>query len=550
MDYSSQFYFDSIFFSYKIHSNQRVWITLEEKTQNVLEDAKMNLYAPRLNNPPGIVDFTNESTGFDGKIEISWVPFSLINLLNPIEEYWIELVIQEPVKGNLSVNLEYQDDGYSFDSAIDVPVNSSIIDFHEVNFVDVYDDIRYYKFEVNQSGIQINFAIDDHGSGSINNAISRLFDSGKNEPLLISDEFYSFENGRINGSLFIERAGRYYIELDLSKTQNRATSFEITISLNLPFPFIWKIDNIIITLFSLIAIPSIALGYDIYLGKNSHYWDVAGPKKSIYKFISENPRFRERSEVPSEKMMFISPYYLGTFILEFSNPSEENTSICLISPNKSGLRFFYYLPVGIFVYWIINSLKYLSNKSTALWFQTQDNISFSIIAIFLLLLIGIPALLVLILRYNYVDRLKRELDYSTTSYITQSLKEISSDRQITIEDANKMLSYVRVLWNQAKKAFKEKNYSLFIIKADSSVKKLIELRFLQLMGYVADKLTFEEIIEKIRENAFDVPSSKKIEYFRKVRNKVVHSSHLLEEKTAIETFSYYNKFLTRLGLRT
>ena len=73
---------------------------------------------------------------------------------------------------------------------------------------------------------------------------------------------------------------------------------------------------------------------------------------------------------------------------------------------------------------------------------------------------------------------------------------------------------------------------------------------MQIVGHVSDKLTFEEIIEKLRENAFDVPSSKKIDFFRKVRNKVVHSSHLLDEKTAIETFTYYNKFLSRLGLRT
>ncbi|MFW9929636.1 MAG: hypothetical protein ACFFD1_09610, partial [Candidatus Thorarchaeota archaeon] len=103
---------------------------------------------------------------------------------------------------------------------------------------------------------------------------------------------------------------------------------------------------------------------------------------------------------------------------------------------------------------------------------------------------------------------------------------------------------------QAKKAFKEQNYSLFIIKADTAVKKLIELRFLQIVGQIDNKLTFEEIIEQLRANAIDVPSQKKIEFFRKIRNKVVHSSHLLDEKTAIETFSYYDKFLTRLGLRT
>jgi hypothetical protein len=551
----SHYYFATYYFSFKLHSNQRIDISLEEITPNILENARINIYSPRQNLPPDLITFANETTNTDGEIHTSWVG-PTTNPLSPIDDFWLEIKPQRLIKGNFTIKLEYQKDAYSVNTAKDIPINSTIIDSNIVDFFDPWNDIRYYNFDVNQSGLVIFIEVKDSGVdsgsdlGSINNAVARIFDSGLNNPILTLDESVSKKNGLINGSFLVENAGIYFLVLDLSEVQFQGSDYEITISLNLPLPFIWKIDNIIITLFSLIAIPSIALGYDLYLGRNSHYWDVAGPKKSIYKFISENPRFREKSEVPGEKMMFIFPYYLGTFILEFSNPSEENTSISLISPNKSGLRFFYYLPVGIFVYWIINSLKYLNDKSTAFWFHTQDSISFSIIAIFLLLLTGIPALLVLILRYNYIDLLKRELDYSTTSYITQSLKEISSERQITIEDANKMLSYVRVLWNQAKKAFKEKNYSLFIIKADSAVKKLIELRFLQLMGYVADKLTFEEIIEKIRENAFDVPSSKKIEYFRKVRNKVVHSSHLLEEKTAIETFSYYNKFLTRLGLRT
>jgi hypothetical protein len=547
----SQYYFATYYFSFKLHSKQRIDVSVIENAGNILENARISIFSPRPNLPPDFITYTNETANTDGEIHTTWVG-PTTHPSSPIDDFWLEIRLQQAIKGNFTISLDYQKDTYSFNTAKYIPINSTIIDSNIVDFFDPWDDIRYYVFEVNQSDIEVFIEIKESivDSGSINNAVARIFDSGKNTPILTLEESDSKKNGLINGSFYVESPGIYYIELDLSEVQFQGSNYEITISLNLPSPFIWKIDNIIITLFSLIAIPSIALGYDLYLGKNSHYWDVTGPKKSVYKFISENPRFRERSEVPSEKMMFILPYYLGTYILEFTSPSEENTSISLISPNKSGLRFFYYLPVGIFVYWLINSLKYLNDKSTALWFQTQDNISFSIIAIFLLLLTGIPALLVLILRYNYVDLLKRELDYSTTSYITQSLKEISSDRQITIEDANKMLSYVRVLWNQAKKAFKEKNYSLFIIKADSAVKKLIELRFLQLMGYVADKLTFEEIIEKIRENAFDVPSSKKIEYFRKVRNKVVHSSHLLEEKTAIETFSYYNKFLTRLGLRT
>ena len=79
---------------------------------------------------------------------------------------------------------------------------------------------------------------------------------------------------------------------------------------------------------------------------------------------------------------------------------------------------------------------------------------------------------------------------------------------------------------------------------------MLEIRFWPIFGQIQEKLDFTYIVKEIRNQGFDIPSNKKIEYFRRIRNKVVHSSHLLDEKTAIETFAYYSKFLTRLGLRT
>ena len=151
---------------------------------------------------------------------------------------------------------------------------------------------------------------------------------------------------------------------------------------------------------------------------------------------------------------------------------------------------------------------------------------------------------------RYINSITNEIEYSTNE--SNPTKVLNSVKSGILDNENllKNLAYVRVLWNQAVKAFNEKNYSLFVIRADNSVKKLIETRFQQLIGSIDEKLEFNDLIEAIRNQGFDVPSNKKIEYFRKIRNKVVHSSHLLDEKSAIETFNYYSKFLGRLGLRT
>ena len=124
---------------------------------------------------------------------------------------------------------------------------------------------------------------------------------------------------------------------------------------------------------------------------------------------------------------------------------------------------------------------------------------------------------------------------------------------INIEQIKKNIAYVRVLWNQAKKLFKEENYSMFIIKTDTAVKKIVESRFLQVVDqtkYKDIKLDFNQLVEELRENGFDMPSKKKIEYYRKLRNKIVHSSEIINEKQAIDVYSFYSKFLARLGLRT
>ncbi len=114
----------------------------------------------------------------------------------------------------------------------------------------------------------------------------------------------------------------------------------------------------------------------------------------------------------------------------------------------------------------------------------------------------------------------------------------------------KNINYVRVLWNQAKHAFKKNNFELFVIKADASVKNLLSTRFQQLVSSPISKHDFQFQVATLRKQGFDLPSERKIAHFRNLRNRIVHSSFTLDEKESVDCFAYYSTFITRLGLRS
>ena len=88
-----------------------------------------------------------------------------------------------------------------------------------------------------------------------------------------------------------------------------------------------------------------------------------------------------------------------------------------------------------------------------------------------------------------------------------------------------------------------------MIKADTCLKHLVEVRYSQLSQDTTSR-EFNEILEYLRAQGFDIPSRSKIEYYRKLRNKLIHSSVVLSEEEANNSFKYFSTFLSRLGLRT
>lgn len=289
-------------------------------------------------------------------------------------------------------------------------------------------------------------------------------------------------------------------------------------------------------------------------------WELDQNYTELYKILSSNPRLNPKMEVPYQKILLMRKNILIRDIIIDIVPihanEEENTS--MVAQSAVGLRYkntfdaFLSMTViiGLVLYWGINILAYELVNQTILPYRVAELNSVNLLVYYLIIPVTFFLLIIYFYKESYLKVILNEIEYSINDSTLTKTLSTGKNSPIDTENLLKNLAYVRVLWNQAIKAFNEKNYSLFIIRADNSVKKLIETRFQQLLGTIDEKLEFNELIESVRQQGFDIPSQKKIEYFRKVRNKVVHSSHLLDEKTAIETYTYYSKFLGRLGLRT
>lgn len=538
-NYSAKVKYETVFFVISVNANQRFLLNVTEESPFALENAQVILYRPRAEplSPSPLLSNTAPPNG--GTIALTWVP-------DISGDMWIE-IDQGNIPGNYTIAFSVQTSGYSFASAILTIPNQTYIQW--VNFTDVWQTVLYYAFYINQTDIGVNLNISEKNQGSLilNDAIVDVYSPNQNLKVLQLNERNSPITGQIMGNFTASSIGYYYIVIQLDNTIqfNTRVAYLINIHYTYPQTFHWTLASIFFSFLIIFLIPIIFLGIDLFIKPNSIEWNVLSSCENVFNAISKNPRFGKKIEVPIDTIFFERPY-IGGYLLEFNGVEETETVLSLVGSKKTFLRYFYYLPLGVIAYFLINYLLFLGTNSTLFWLKVTNLIPFYFLLAICFIII-IPILAFIIFRYNFIRRLIYEINYTISDVLT-NVENPNLSLNLTV--LQKQLSYIRVVWNQAKKAFNEHNYSLFIIKADTAVKKLVETRYVQLIGSIGS-MDFNYIIEELRARGFDIPSNKKIDYFHKIRNKVVHTSHLLlDEKTAIETFNYYNKFLSRLGMRT
>ncbi|MHA1976524.1 MAG: hypothetical protein ACW98F_03260 [Candidatus Hodarchaeales archaeon] len=453
--------------------------------------------------------------------------------------------------GQYNVSFTPEKAGYNFRTAQEIPYNQTFAIKVDQGFI---PRKRYYfTFKVNTSRTIVNIKIFEMNwttSTILDYAIIEIFDEGLQGPIL--DPWHEEEekrDGQINISERLD-TGIYYLRV--TPESNAVGTFQIFLEYNLPQPFVWNIFAILLNISTLLVFPV----YLIYLdskGKwyRANQWTVATSIQNTFKIFRNSFRgIYNIKEVPSDSILIhIASIPFRTYaILNFVEASENETLVFSKRIN-SKYEWGIYILVGFFVFDALNILSYLvfSVQFLPLYFT-------NLTALVLFLAIPTTVLLLIVLFTNGSSFMTYSQVHNRISYIIQNFEDSEENTMSSLSmdpiQAAKSINYVRVLWNQARHAFKNQNYELFVIKADAAVKNLLSTRYLQICPINSNKKAdFQTQVIELRKRGFDLPNEKKIAHFRNLRNRIVHSSVTLGEKESVDCFAYYSTFITRLGLR-
>ncbi len=534
------------FWKVSLNENQNSTLSLKEITPAVLFEAKISIYRER--NPQNPVLAETEITG---SFDYSWNPFASA-------QYYI-VVQHKPADtspiGLYNISVSSEKYGYSFESAIELPYNQTISTKQVQGFIP--RKIYYYWFFINtsRSDVYINiFGPNSTAAKILEFATVEIFDEGKQNRLYIGYEGDQIIDKTFEINLNKIDAGLYYIVI--SPESSSVGQFFLHFEYNVPQLFVWNSLGFIVTFLAIIAFPL----YLVYLDSQGrfyrihgpvHQWEFALPVKETFKFLKYSFRgIFSIKEIPNESILVkIHSIPFKTFaLLNFIESSETETFI-ITKRILRRIEWILFPFLGLLVLDFVNLFSlilfsefllpvYLPNIATAFFLLAAPTVILLIPVIFINL--------TSYLSYNQViDRI---------SFVIHDYQDKSENGFSNIilepEQAEKNINYVRVLWNQAKHAFKDNNFELFVIKADAAVKNLLSTRYQQIVSSSAkSKPVFQVQVDELRKRGFDLPSNKKITHFRNLRNRIVHSSVTLDEKESVDCFAFYSTFITRLGLR-
>ncbi len=523
-----------------LEENQNCTLSLKETTPSVLYRARMMIYRQEFPKNPVLSD-TQIIFNY------SWNPIAR-------DTYFIVITHNpEDVSptGVYNISLVSEESRYSFETAERLPYNQTLSVRVDQGFAPRKP--YFFKFEVNFSQSKVFLRVYGPNSTAakvLDHAIVEVYDSGKQTREYIGEEDIQINAYEFNISLTLD-AGTYY--LVISPDSNAVGQFSIHFSYQLPQPFIWTLPAIFLNIAILIALPL----YLIYLDSKGKWyrinqWTLPISLNETYKFLkySFSGLFNIK-EVPNESILIrVTSIPFKTFaLLNFVESSEKETLV-FSKRIKRKIEWIVYFLVGLIIFDVLNFLDFFLFSGHSLPIYISNLASLFVILAVPTILLAIIVFFVNIFIYISYSQLNNRITYIVQNYQESSNKAIPpSDMDPT--QAWKSINYVRVLWNQAKHAFTENNYELFVIKADASVKNLVSTRYVQLVpGDKYSKPDFQFQVSSLRKRGFDLPNEKKITHFRNLRNRIVHSSVTLDEKESVDCFAYYSTFITRLGIRS
>jgi hypothetical protein len=533
----------------RLEPNQLGTVLLKENTTNILSNSNLTIY----DRPDGTL-LPPKEVGDDGSIEITWkrVEDKATN-----EFYaFLSRSISNPL-GNFTIILTTQSEGYTFANAIEITVNETYI--ATVQYIGNFQEVTYFKVGIGHANVWVNFWLEELSTDSniLERATIQIYDPVTQYLTFESDEEFYVPDGTISDKFWARNPGDYYFKVRPNNIGAiPMSSYSIRFEYPVPPEYQWYLSEFIASLIILSLIPVVHFIDRRYLstGGSRVTFSVNQPIKNVFKRFVDNPRFSKTKLVPDAHIMAEQAFYTGTFRIEFTEMAGE-TSIHTWRPLRKFEVFKAFILIWL-LYFALNIIIFSQTVRTMLPWQ--------FITIEDVIVVHLVALLIFLIGYSittlYPDLVFKNFTQEvriTVSEVINQVKGKSGSPTVDKEFVKRNMSYIRVLWNQARKAFNTKDFGTFMIKADSCVKKLVELRHMQLertkegeSDSRMENISFQVIISRLRENGFDIPSERKIEHYRRLRNKVVHGSLLLDESTAIDSFSFYAKFLGRLGLRT
>lgn len=524
--------------------NQNGTLFLRENVSNVLEGGTMLIYRPgRFHNPEFPVITIDP---FQGLYRFSWnakyedIYFIVImhNVVYPVGEY------------NVTYSIEA--DLFNFKTAGTIPYNQTVSYRITQGFTPTKK--YYFKFQVNLSRVTVYIQIygpDSSDAIFLEDAMVEIFDGSKQRRINRTYEGDYDYDKQFDIILRNLDADTYYIVI--SPQSGLVGQFYIHFRYTLPKPFSWSLHAIVVSILLLFALPT----YLIYLDSRGKWyqinqWSLPTSVKEAFKFIRYSFRgIFNLKEIPNESILIrIASIPFRTYLLlNFIESSAEETLV-FSKRIRRKMEWIIYFLVGFVIYDGINIFLFLLDSSVHLLPVAITDFTY------LLLFLVVPTVILAIgvLFVNVSAYISYSQVISRVNYIVQNYQETSDERirlhSLDPTQTSKTINYVRVLWNQAKHAYRGNNFELFVIKADAAVKNLLSTRFLQVVtGNTYSKPDFQIQVVELRKRGFDLPNDKKIKHFRNLRNRIVHSSVTLDEKESVDCFAYYSTFITRLGLR-
>ncbi|MFX1516549.1 MAG: hypothetical protein ACFFC6_09585 [Promethearchaeota archaeon] len=531
-----------------LNKNQNGTIFLEESEPSVLYHAEIQIYRQGYPQNPVLPPTQIETTSYN----FSWNAYSS-------DTYFIVLAHNPEAyspTGKYNISFVAEQYLYDFDTAGRLPHNQTI----SIRVNQAFSPRKpfYFWFLVNSSEVNVFIRVYGPNSSDANileDCTVEIKDEGRQRRVgELYEENTQDVDKQFNISLMLSNAGKYY--LIVSPESNAVGMFYIHFEYYLPEipgPFVWTPLAIILNLIILLALP----GYLTYLDwKGKWYqinqWSVPTSLQKTYKILKNSfSGFFEIKEVPDTSILIpITNIPFKTYgMLNFIESSQEETLV-IAKRLRRKVEWLLYFLIGIIIYDILNFLLFTFFSITILPIDISNSLELGTVLTLPTILLIIIVSFVNVFAYLGYSQVINRISYTIENYQESSSKEFTT-KSLDPEQAQKNINYVRVLWNQAKHAFKENNYELFVIKADAAVKNLLSTRFQQLItDPIYSKPDFQFQVANLRNCGFDLPSDKKIVHFRNLRNRIVHSSITLNEKESVDCFAFYSTFIARLGLRS